>query len=266
MKEIRQNTITIMRKVVFLIMTMYMLYIGFGKISVINLIKDSDTLYLTLFVSELVIFVTFIATQIVILFKKGVKKWINIMGIITSSALILHLILFNMYFVFLTSLDLSLIFSFVTLPTYIITIFVLIIYIILCSKDKYIENSESEDIHIHPGKLLLFGILSFGIYFIVWYYRVIRYFESQTQESKPIMEFLFVLLIPFYFIYWIYKVSGQVYTEQKKYSVADGSFSVLALILAIFGMSIISILIIQDNINKIPASNKDTEELVEVVN
>lgn len=57
--------------------------------------------------------------------------------------------------------------------------------------------------------------------------------------------------MPFYFLYWIYKVLGQVYDEQKKYGIDHSSFSILTLVLSIFRFELIAILVIQDNINKL---------------
>lgn len=96
--------------------------------------------------------------------------------------------------------------------------------------------------------LLLF---TFGIWFLIWIYRVTGYTNNvrDEEERNPTTKLLLCLFVPFYQIYWTYKTAQRV----NKIAAGKGTssdLSTLCLILAIF-VPIIPPILIQDKMNNI---------------
>ena len=104
------------------------------------------------------------------------------------------------------------------------------------------------------GKLVVLSIVTFGIYGLIWQYRLVRNMRMVAHEDTNCAgEFLLLLFIPFYSIYWFYK-RGKSFAQSVQ---SDGWFaedrSVLYLILALFGFGIVNICLMQDDCNKLAA-------------
>ena len=100
--------------------------------------------------------------------------------------------------------------------------------------------------------LIVLSICTFGIYAFVWIYQTVAlYNEKQIGEQQSeAIQVVLCLFVPFYLIYWIYKYSKM--TEEYTLSVGNttNDLSIFALILSIFGLGLIAIALLQDQINK----------------
>ncbi len=100
-------------------------------------------------------------------------------------------------------------------------------------------------------KHILLLLLTFGIWWIIWIYRMTGYLNNVTNDPKrnPTIETLLCLFIPFYQIYWTYN-SAQRVDKLAKDNGVDSDITMLSLILAIF-VAIVPPIIIQEKLNSI---------------
>jgi hypothetical protein len=105
----------------------------------------------------------------------------------------------------------------------------------------------------HPAAVIVFTIITCGIYALVWEYKFSKEIKAYlgNENINPGLEvFLSFICFP-YIIYWSYK-TGKLMTDiQKKASLPQEDNSVLYLVLALFGFFIVNMAILQDSINKV---------------
>lgn len=97
---------------------------------------------------------------------------------------------------------------------------------------------------------IILSIVTFGIYYIIWTYGICKKIKLMAGEEPNCGgEIVCLVLVPFYAWYWLY-------TRSKKLSVAAGNCgvvledrSVLNLILAICSLGIVSMALIQADLN-----------------
>ena len=101
-------------------------------------------------------------------------------------------------------------------------------------------------------KMVLLCLFTFGIYPLIWYYRTTKYLRQFSNEdpNNAVGEFLLILFIPFYAIYWHYKYSKILYNETIKSGSNVDDFTTLHLVLAIF-IGIIAMILEQTRINEL---------------
>lgn len=117
-------------------------------------------------------------------------------------------------------------------------------------------------------KHILLLLFTFGIWFLIWIYRVTGYTNNvkDEEERNPTTKLLLCIFVPFYQIYWIYKTAQRI----DKMAAAKGlhsDLSTLCLILAIF-VPIIPPILMQEKLNSIatggvkaaPAQKPQTED------
>lgn len=100
-------------------------------------------------------------------------------------------------------------------------------------------------------KHILLLLFTFGIWLLIWIYRMTRYTNAVQDEEprNPTNKLLLCLFVPFYQIYWTYKTAQRV----DKMAAAKGissDMSTLCLILEIF-VPIIPPILLQDKMNNI---------------
>ena len=109
--------------------------------------------------------------------------------------------------------------------------------------------------------VILLSIFTFGIYNLYWFIVVTNEIEAslmQKDGSVPSggMAFLFSLLTcGIYMIYWYYKQGQRIAQLQRENNMQGNDNSVLYLVLAIVGMSIVNTALIQSDINGIVQTN-----------
>jgi hypothetical protein len=100
-------------------------------------------------------------------------------------------------------------------------------------------------------KHILLLLFTFGIWFLIWIYRVTGYTNNvkDEEERNPTTKLLLCIFVPFYQVYWSYKTAQRI----DKMAAANGlqsDLSTLCLILAIF-VPIIPPILMQDKLNNI---------------
>ena len=107
------------------------------------------------------------------------------------------------------------------------------------------------------AKLIILGLLTCGIYIIIWYYHFAQEVKDYTgsEEAKPGTDLVLCLVTcGIYAIYWPYKYGKLLVEAQRKAGLPENDESVIYLVLAIFGLGIVSIGMMQASANKIWAA------------
>ncbi|HNU90762.1 MAG TPA: DUF4234 domain-containing protein [Spirochaetota bacterium] len=104
-----------------------------------------------------------------------------------------------------------------------------------------------------PAAVIVFSVISCGIYALYWIYRFASELKDFTDRDdiNPGLDLLLCILCFPYVVYWSYKY-GMVLDEalEKTGQKPDGN-AVLYLVLAVFGLFIISMAIMQATANRL---------------
>ena len=106
---------------------------------------------------------------------------------------------------------------------------------------------------------IILSIITCGIYGLYWIYKLVEELNEasgNTNDTGGLAVILFSLITcGIYGLYWYYKAGEKVNTAKTQRGIgpADSSFSILYLVLGIFGLGIISYALIQNELNKISA-------------
>jgi len=103
---------------------------------------------------------------------------------------------------------------------------------------------------------IVLTIVTCGIYNFVWLFQLCKGVLSVCdEEDKLVGEYLLLILVPFYSIFWYYKRGGDFArsAQAKGYPIEDQS--TIFLILSLFGFGIVNAALIQDGLNKIARAN-----------
>ena len=101
---------------------------------------------------------------------------------------------------------------------------------------------------------ILLSILTCGIYGIYWFITLTD--DTAKANDDPdftgVKAFIFTLLTcGIYGIYWNYKIGKEIYGANEKAGISSNDNSVLYLILSIFGLSIVTYCLVQNELNTI---------------
>lgn len=100
-------------------------------------------------------------------------------------------------------------------------------------------------------KHILLLLFTFGIWYLIWIYRMTGYLNCVGDEEPrtPTSQLLLCMFVPFYSIYWVYKSAQRIDKLAASRSIPS-DFSTLCLILAIF-VAVIPPILMQEKINTI---------------
>ncbi len=111
----------------------------------------------------------------------------------------------------------------------------------------------------NPAAVIVFTIITCGIYAMVWIYKFASELKEYlgNEEISPGLElFLCIICFP-YLIYWSYKYGKYINDAERMTDIQSGEDdSILYLILAVFGLFIVNMAIMQDKMNAIWAKNR----------
>lgn len=100
------------------------------------------------------------------------------------------------------------------------------------------------------GLCVLFSFLTFGIYWLVWKYKLIKKIKLLNNDhSSPVGEFLLCTFVPFYIFYWYYTRAAKIENGARSYGINITNNNIVYLILSIFGLSIVCDALIQNDLN-----------------
>lgn len=105
-----------------------------------------------------------------------------------------------------------------------------------------------------PALVLVFSLLTFGIYFLWWVAAV----SGETQEflgepdTAPGLEVLLVLFTcGLYIIYWDYKIAKKIVRMQQRVDLPSTDNAILYIVLNVLALGIINALIEQSHLNEV---------------
>ncbi|MCX7922809.1 MAG: DUF4234 domain-containing protein [Clostridia bacterium] len=105
-----------------------------------------------------------------------------------------------------------------------------------------------------PALVVILGLVTCGIYFFYWIYKVSDEMKSFNDDPgiNPGMELLLsIITCGLYTIYWFYKYGKIIAQAQAQVGMTPEDNSILYLVLAIFGLSIVNTAIMQASMNKL---------------
>lgn len=107
---------------------------------------------------------------------------------------------------------------------------------------------------------IILSFLTFGIYYIIWHYRVaLKLKEISQRQYDIVLELVLCYIVPFYRWYWMYVKERDFYLSGVNKYKKDNT--VLYLILQIFGLEIIAMALLQSDLNNLNVERK--EQLVD---
>ena len=99
-----------------------------------------------------------------------------------------------------------------------------------------------------PASCILLSIFTLGLYGIYWMYLLADNTHIVQNSKKGCAGEMFCLIfVPFYSLYWWY-TRGQIVKSSVKYTSCDGAIYIL---LAIFGLAIVNMALMQNDFNRI---------------
>lgn len=131
----------------------------------------------------------------------------------------------------------------------------ILLLLISLPRDAQAQSSSTQNSALFEEQNLAFcivlSIVTCGIYGLVWKYQLCRKIRILNGESTDCVgEYLCLILVPFYFLYWYYTRGQKLYQGMKEVGAPASDNSVVNLVLALFGFSIVSDALIQNDLNK----------------
>lgn len=112
------------------------------------------------------------------------------------------------------------------------------------------------------GVCILLSIITFGIYGIYWTYLLVKNTRSiQKNTDSCTGEMLCLILVPFYSLYWWYTRGEKVKIEFSEHNYNTTGNGVVYLVLAIFGLSIVSMAIMQNDFNSLKSETHSEQRI-----
>lgn len=102
------------------------------------------------------------------------------------------------------------------------------------------------------GLCVVLSIITCGIYGLYWYYCLNEEINEVTEQpgtSGGMVILLTIITCNIYGIYWNYKMGEKLDAARANQGVPSGSLAILYLVLSIFGLSIVSWALMQNEIN-----------------
>ena len=102
---------------------------------------------------------------------------------------------------------------------------------------------------------IVFSIITCGIYFIYWEYKLwdSLYKANGLPSNAGVDVLLSFVTCGIYFFYMLYKAGKMETSALQRYNLPEKEEAMLYVILAVFGLSIVSFAILQSNINNLLA-------------
>ncbi len=105
-----------------------------------------------------------------------------------------------------------------------------------------------------PALVIILSIVTCGIYAWYWIYKMSEELQRATGKStiSPGVELLLcIVTCGIYLIYWFYKYGKMITEAQEQAGLNAEDNAVLYLLLAIFGLGVVNMALMQSAVNKI---------------
>ncbi len=104
---------------------------------------------------------------------------------------------------------------------------------------------------------IVLSIITFGIYFIVWLYRMEVRIRRMNDDDRSLAGVVLCLIfVPFYKIYWFYNREQMFVQSLRKKGQTKDDNSLVYLLLSIFGVSLIAAALMQNDFNRFEDPDK----------
>lgn len=118
------------------------------------------------------------------------------------------------------------------------------------STEKEIQLEDLKEVDI--AKSIIFSIITLGIYGIIWLYKMARTIKTiNNDKSSSGGEIVCLMLVPFYMIYWVFTRTKIIKAQADKRNLKISDNAVLYLVLSLFGLNIISVALMQNDLNMV---------------
>ena len=104
---------------------------------------------------------------------------------------------------------------------------------------------------------IILSLVTCGIYGLYWMYKIVEELNEASENngtSGGMVILLSIVTCGIYMFYWMYKAGGYVNTAKTRRGMpSDSNSGIIYLVLCIFGLSIVSYCLIQNELNQIAA-------------
>ena len=109
------------------------------------------------------------------------------------------------------------------------------------------------------GLCILLSFITFGLYQIYWEYLLVKNTRAiQKNEANCIGEMLCLIFVPFYVLFWWITRGKMVKDKFAEHGYSTVGNEVIYLILSVFGLSLVSMAIMQNDFNSLASERVET--------
>ncbi len=99
---------------------------------------------------------------------------------------------------------------------------------------------------------IILAIVTCSIYMWFWMYNMIKKIRMLANDTSDMIgEYLLLMLVPYYNVYWVYTRGKKISEEAARRGIQITDNSVLYLILNLLGLQIVSYAMMQNDLNKL---------------
>ena len=99
---------------------------------------------------------------------------------------------------------------------------------------------------------IILTFVTCSIYMWFWMYNMIKKIRMLANDTSDMIgEYLLLMLVPYYNVYWVYTRGKKISEEAARRGIQITDNSVLYLILNLLGLSIVSYAMMQNDLNKL---------------
>lgn len=111
------------------------------------------------------------------------------------------------------------------------------------------------------GSCIILSLITFGIYSIYWEYLLVKNTRAiKKDDSSCTGEMLCLIFVPFYSLYWWFTRGKLVRDEFSKHGYSASSNETVFLVLALFGLGIVAMAIMQKDFNSLPSESTQSDQ------
>ena len=124
----------------------------------------------------------------------------------------------------------------------------------------------------NPALVVVFSIITCGIYMLYWYVSVTNEIESEVKEkgkacrSGGLALLFMIITCGIYNFYWVYQECKRLASIERDKGMSGTDNSLVCLILSVLGLGIISTILMQCQMNNIAETPDQKEPVAEETN